>query len=302
MTYLGIDVGGSSVKAASLVDGAVAWTGQSDRFANPTAADVSAAISQVVAGRAGDVAGIGLCVPGILDDAGASIALSVNLPRLNGVSLAGVVADALGRPAPRLRVLNDTTAAAYDLYLGRRLAGRLFLMVLGTGVGACVMDPAGPLRVDGDSPGHFGQMDVGQFGDPAGGRPPVVGPDGGAGSLEGYVGAPALAAAYGTDPDALARLRADDPAGWAIARAVRIAHAMYRPHHVILAGGVGVRLKHLLPDLRRAVDDRLTRIARDGWTFGVGDHDYHNAAGAARAAGIDHEGRGSSASPASVPT
>lgn len=285
MTYLGIDVGGSSAKAAGLVGDRVVWRGKSGRYADPTPDVLSRAIAEAVGGRAPEPAAVGLCVPGILDADQSAIELSVNLPRLNGVPLAGVVAAALGRPAPRLRVLNDSTASGYDLYFGRGLTGRLFLMVLGTGVGACVMDEAGPLRVNGDSPGHFGQMDVSFEGHP------VVGPDGGAGGLEGYVGAAVLADAYGTEPDALADVRPADPAFRALVRAIRVAHAMYRPHHVVLAGGVGIRLGRAVAELRAAVDERLTRIARPGWTLGVGEHDFHAAAGAARAAGrTDHGG------------
>jgi predicted NBD/HSP70 family sugar kinase len=169
-----------------------------------------------------------------------------------------VVADALGRPTSRLRVLNDSTASGYDLYFGRGLTGRLFLMVLGTGVGVCVIDDRGPLRVNGDSPGHFGQMDVSIEGHP------VVGPDGGAGSLEGYVGAAVLANTYGTDADALTKMRPADPAFRALVRAIRVAHAMYRPHHVVLAGGVGIRLGHAAADMQAAVNRQLTRIARPG--------------------------------------
>ena len=62
----------------------------------------------------------------------------------------------------------------------------------------------------------------------------------------------------------------DDPPMRALARAIRIAHALYRPHHVCLAGGIGNRMGRLLPDLRHAVEDRLTNIARAGWTLSVG--------------------------------
>jgi predicted NBD/HSP70 family sugar kinase len=280
MISLGIDVGGSSVKVAGLVDGRVAWTGQSSRYADPSADDLAKAISEAIGGRAADARAVGLCVPGLLDEAKSKIVLAVNLPRLNGIALRDIVYSALGHESghDRVAVLNDTTAAAYDLYLGRELSGRLFLMALGTGVGACVMDQATPLRVDGDSPGHFGQIDVSIEGHP------VIGPDGGAGGLEGHVGAAALAATYGLA--ALERMTIADAAGQALTRAIRIAHALYRPHHVILAGGVGIRLGHLLPDLQRAVNTKLTSIARQGWTLTVGDSDFHNAAGAARAAAL----------------
>ena len=99
--------------------------------------------------------------------------------------------EAVG-PAGRLLVANDSNAAAWDIYTARQLTGRLLVIVLGTGVGMSVMDAGGPLAVDGESPGHIGQMDVSVEGHP------VIGPDGGAGSLEGYVGAAALAERYGS--------------------------------------------------------------------------------------------------------
>jgi hypothetical protein len=51
-----------------------------------------------------------------------------------------------------------------------------------------------------------------------------------------------------------------------------------------LAGGIGIRLRHLAEDLRAAVSEHLTRIARPEWTLSAADHDHHAAAGAARLA------------------
>jgi predicted NBD/HSP70 family sugar kinase len=282
MVHLGIDVGGSSVKLAALAEGQTIWTAQSSRYANPSPTDIAAAIAEATAGRAVNLTAVGICVPGILSPDRSKIELAVNLPALQGISLEGIVKHALGRATDTATfyALNDTNAAAYDIYFGRKLSGRLCLLALGTGVGACVMDESGPVRVDGDSPGHFGQLDVSIEGHP------VIGPDGGAGSLEGYIGAPALAAAYGTTSQALDQMKVTDPAGRALVRTIRIAHALFRPHHVVLAGGVGTRLGRLLPELQAATNQNLTRIARAGWTLSVGESDFHNAAGAARAAGM----------------
>jgi hypothetical protein len=71
-----------------------------------------------------------------------------------------------------------------------------------------------------------------------------------------------------------------------LVRTIRIAHALFRPHHVVLAGGVGTRLGRLVDELRSAVNQDLTRIARPEWTLSVGESDFHNAAGAARAAAM----------------
>lgn len=270
---IGIDVGGTSVKVAAIGPrGDVLWAARSDPYARPSARQVAAAIGAAAAGRVVGGVAVGVCVPGILDASRTTVVQSVNLPALNGTRLDALVAEALGPGAAAgVAVTSDAVATALDLQTSRRLQGRLFLLAIGTGVGAAVLDDGTPLRVDGDSPGHFGQVDVSVE------RHPVVGPDGGAGSLEGYLNGPALA-------DRAQTIGVDDPATKALVRAIRIAHAIYRPHHVCLAGGVGIRLGRLVPALREAVTRDLTNIARADWTLSAGDSDFHAAQGAARLA------------------
>ena len=282
---IGIDVGGTAVKVAA-VDraGATRWAGRSPAYSRPSADQLAGAIREAAAGRApaGAALGrcaVGVCVPGIMHEDGHTVAQSVNVPGLNGCRLDELATSALGGHPGSVVVTTDAHATAYDLYIVRRLRGRVFLLAIGTGVGAAVLDDGAPLRVDDDSPGHFGQVDVSIDGHP------VVGPDGGAGSLEGYLSAGALTNRYGPDPSAwLSRITADDPPVRALARAVRVAHAIYRPHHVLLAGGIGVRLGHLVSQLRASVERQLTSIARPGWTLATGDSDYHAAQGVARLA------------------
>ena len=287
MLALGIDIGGGSVKAAAVRDGQVASVSRGPAYHRPALAQLGKAVRAAVdgLGDVGSVDAVGLCVPGLLDDSRRCVLQSVNLPALAGVTLADFLAQYLDlslQPLSRLTPLTDTQATAHDLYHSYSLTGRLFALVIGTGVGAAVMDESGPLRVDGESPGHFGQLDVSLEG-PA--EPPIVGPDGGAGSLEGYIGAEALRRAYGPDlADLPSRLRPDDPPIRALARAIRIAHAIYRPHHVYLAGGLGIRLAHLLAPLRQRVEAHLTNIARPDWTLATGTHVHHAAVGAARLA------------------
>jgi predicted NBD/HSP70 family sugar kinase len=76
----------------------------------------------------------------------------------------------------------------------------------------------------------------------------------------------------------------DDPPLRALARAVRIAHALYRPHHVFLAGGIGIRLKPFVDGLHRQVAHQLTRISRPDATLSAAQSDFHAAQGAARLA------------------
>src|SRR4051794_3822550 len=159
MALLGIDIGGSSVKAAAVEQGRTLWTGQSGRYTRPTRDGLLGAIREAIGGRATEPSAVGLCVPGLLDERKETVTYSVNVPGLMGLRLADLMRDAVGG-AGRLAVVNDSNAAAWDIYTARGLTGRLLVIVLGTGVGMSVMDERGPLAVDGESPGHIGQMDV----------------------------------------------------------------------------------------------------------------------------------------------
>ena len=278
MTSLGIDVGGSSVKLALIQDnGQTLWQTQSDTYTLPTREQLAAVIRKAIAGRfAGGT--VGICVPGTRDLVTRAVIQSVNLPALNGLRLDELVAESVGVRPSRIEIMTDANASGVDVYLTNYLKGRLCSLALGTGIGAAVIDETGiPLFVDGESPGHIGQVDVSIEGEP------VIGPDGGAGSLEGYLGAPALTKRYGSDmAKTLASLGQDDPPLKALARAIRICHAMYCPHHVALTGGIGIRMKHLLPTIRQMVEKDLTRIAQSGWTLICGTDEFHAARGAAK--------------------
>ncbi|HWE05035.1 MAG TPA: ROK family protein [Tepidisphaeraceae bacterium] len=272
---LGVDIGGAGVKVAALCDGVVLWTTKRG-YRKPAVDDLIHAIRDALKGRETNFAGVGLCVPGLLDERRTRVTFSVNVPALQEISLDDLAYESLGRRPDSLCIANDSVASGYDIHATRNLPGRLLVLALGTGVGAAVLDDGVALKVDGDSPGHVGQFDVGVEGDP------LRGPDGGAGSLEGYIGAPALRHRYGSDP--ASKIRPGDSPIRALAKAIRICHAIYRPHHVILAGGLGIRLGRLLHPLRQMIEKDLSSIARPGWTLNVGDSDFHAACGAARLA------------------
>lgn len=276
MLSIGIDVGGTAVKLAAIRDGRVIATSRSAAYAQPDVAGCCAAIREASHDLSGPIDRIGLCVPGILDERKQRIINSANLPCLVATELHALVRDALGPGAPLPLVVNDTLATAADLYATRQVAGRLLVIALGAGVGAAILDDGKPLFVDGESPGHVGQFDVSIEGHD------VIGPDRGRGSLEGYIGAAALHQRYGANP--AERIQPADPAFRALVRAIRICHAIYRPNHICLAGGVGIRLGHLIDALKSAVDADLTNIAQKDWTLTTGDSDFHAARGAARIA------------------
>ena len=274
--FLGIDIGGTSVKSAALQDGAILWNGRSERYKRPSTDQLVNAIKQACNALNGPVTRAGLCVPGLLDEGRSQVMISSNVPGLVGVPLQELVSRAVPGNGSLPVVVSDANATAFDIYNTEHLTGRLLALALGTGVGAAVLDEGIPLRVDGDSPGHLGQIDVSIEGKP------VIGPDGGRGGVEGYLGAAALRKRYGADPTA--KIQAGDPPFRALVRLLRICHAVYRPHHICLAGGTGIRLKRLIEPLKRATEVELTNIARKGWTLFAARSDYHAAAGAARIA------------------
>jgi predicted NBD/HSP70 family sugar kinase len=220
----------------------------------------------------------GLCVPGLYDARQRVITLSINVPGLMGVRLDNLIARALGEGIDHLEIVNDALATSTDVIESRGLKGRVIAIALGTGVGMGVLDDGAPLAVDGTSPGHIGQVDCSVDGEP------VIGPDGGAGSLEGYIGVPALIARYGSTEALLDRASVNEAPIKALVRAIRICHGIYRPHHVVLVGGIGTRLAPIIPQIKQACDANLTRIAHKDWTLTAGDHDFHAALGAARLA------------------
>ncbi len=286
MIILGIDIGGTSVKTALLRDGALLRTSRSDAYAMPGRDELRRAIGQAGSAALGNenISAVGVCCPGLLDRQRGMITLSVNVPGLVGVRMEELLGEALGAeriPGPPA-IVSDANATALDLYDSRKLSGRLLCLCIGTGVGAAVIDGQARaegglrlLRVAGESAGHLGQIDVSLMGDAP------IGPDGGRGSLEAYLGAAALRARYG-DENPTERLAVDDPPMRALVRAIRIAHAIYRPDHVALAGGIGIRLGRLVDGLQRRINTDLTSVARKEWTLSCGDSDDHAAIGAAR--------------------
>lgn len=283
-TALGIDIGGSSVKVALLDAGRLITTGQSERYRHPDAHQLRAAISQALDGfdRANTVSAVGLCLPGLFDQAARHVTRSVNVPGLVDVNIDDLLRPLLAADS-RPVVVSDALAAATDAAIELNLTGRVLAISIGTGIGAGVLDDGRPLVFTGSGAGHIGQLDV-TVHEPD--RAPPIAPDGGRGGLEGYLGLPALAERYGPDVEAFlsSRARGDEAPFIALARAIRIAHAIYRMDHCVLLGGTGIRLRRVLPILRGLVDDHLTVLARPASTLICGTSDHHAAKGAARLA------------------
>ena len=298
MNALGIDSGGTSVKAAWLTEDApAARTGTSDRYARPSLDQLASAVREAVEqlgpleptgpiGPLGSVspAAVACCAPGQPEPDARTIRFSANIPSLNGVDVCAWLRGTLGldtEPA----LLPDAVAAAIGSHHARPAPGRLLTLAMGTGIGAALLEDGAPARLGSNPPGlvgHVGQIDVSLTDDAP------IGPDAGRGSLEAYCGLPALRARFGPSDDdlraALANLDEHDPALRALARAIRIATAIYTPDHVRLLGGVGLLLEPSLPALRTLIQRDLTRVARDHWTRTCADDPHLAAVGAALSA------------------
>lgn len=280
---LGIDIGGTSVKASLLAHGTAPASGKSDAYSRPTRDQLLLAIQQACRDLGRHAHVVGVCAPGAWDEATKTIAHSANVPGIVGTPLDALVHQALGARAP-VHLFTDAHAAAHDVWSRERLRGRLLCVSIGTGVGAAVLDDGALLQVSGRSSGHMGQWDVTLDEAP---QDVPIGPDGGRGTLEAYLGAESLRRRYRAESESIPpRLSADELPIRALARALRIAHAIYRPQHIRIVGGLGIRLGLTLLPLRACVSDQLTSLARPDWTLAVGSDDFHAARGAARLAEV----------------
>lgn len=283
MNTLGIDIGGTSIKLALLTRGTTTLRELPAHTPHPTPDQLIPILARSLS-ELPPIDRLGLCLPGLFDQRTRTLTASVNHPNLVGLNLDAFLASARG-DLPHASVFPDAYAAAADFAALHHHPGRLLALCLGTGVGACVLDAGVPLKVSPpDAPlssGHLGQIDVSMAAD----TEPPIGPDGGRGSLEAYLGAPALRARLGQDLHAaLADLNADDPAVLALVRTLRIAHAIYRPDTVALLGGIGLGLARLIPAIHARTSTALTRLARPNWRLLPADDTFHAARGAARLA------------------
>lgn len=283
MNALGLDIGGTAVKAALLgADGRVRL-GVSEAYSRPDRDSLHAAIAQAV-GRleASPADVVGLCVPGRRSRDGRCVELAVNAPGLEGEPFERIVLRAVGRAVP-FRVFGDAEAATADTAMDHPDRQRVLGIAVGTGIGVSLLVDGAPVGLAGSGIGHLGQIDVGPMEPehPAG----LVGPDGGRDSAEAYLGVPALQRRFGADFIArLADMPADDPAIRTLIRLIRIGLAVYTPDLVLILGGLGLALAPRAKAIDQAVRQDLTRVAPAGWQLAFGTCRHHAARGAARLA------------------
>ncbi len=165
--YLGIDLGGTNIKAGVVTaDGKLIARASMPTGSGPQQVVehmVQAAKHAVAAGAIllEDIESMGIASPGPLSSGEGIVLRSANLPGWNRVPLRDLLADALGRPA---YLENDAKAAAYGEFVagaGAHEQIRNFvLFTLGTGVGGGIIYHGRLLRGMSDSAAEIGHMIV----------------------------------------------------------------------------------------------------------------------------------------------
>jgi glucokinase len=259
--HIGLDLGGTNVKCA-VVDGALRVLATDSRPNG--AADGEEAVLEHVAelGRSvaepfGEVASVGLALPGHFDAEAGTGVLLPNLPgEWVGRPIAGPVGDRLGLP---VRLVNDVRALTLaELRLGAgRGASDLVCIALGTGVGGGVVI-GGRVHLGLGHAGEIGHTTV----DPDG---PLCG-CGNRGCLDRMAGAAAIAAAAGraTVAEACAAAQAGDTravaaferAGEYVGRVLAGAIVLLWPERVVVGGGVAEAGELLLGPIRAEIGRR----------------------------------------------
>lgn len=264
-TTIGIDIGGSSVKAVARgVSGEIVARHDSTAWHNGGDQVATAAVEAYHALDRSDAVGIGVGVPGQVEPATGQVSLAVNLGINSPYQLGDAIARGTGLP---VTVENDVRAAALGAHESLVLAGNapdsLAVVSIGTGISAGVVVKGSMLRGSRGMAGEVGHVVV----DPAGPHCPC----GQRGCLEAVAAGPAIGNAWTKgDPatpatslfeaaesgDPAARKVADTITGH-LATALTWLAAAYDTAVIMLAGGVSSAGEPFLSAIR----DQIVRRA-----------------------------------------
>ena len=252
MQVLGIDVGGTKVEIASVVDGRAM---QPQQIPTPledseSLIDGIESLARQVIGRDGQPEAIGVGVPSQIDFATGTVVASVNIP-LEGVSLREELEHRFGVP---VFVDNDANVAALAEaeWVEGGPAHHLVMLTLGTGVGGGVIIDGRVFRGATGLGAELGHMVIQADGLKCPGRTcPNYG------CLEAYCSGSALERAAGMPGqevekraragDAEAQKHLDDLGRWlgvGISNFVNI----FEPQHIVIGGGLGSSASDLFLD------------------------------------------------------
>jgi len=272
MRYLGLDLGGTNVKAAVVEVGSegptvVATATHPTRAEEGPAAvaDTMVALGEAMAAESGPFAAVGAGVPGLFDFATGEIVFLTNLPGpWEGFPLRARLADGMAVPATLINDARAFTLAEAMVGAGRGCA-TIACVTLGTGVG-------GGLFINGEL--HLGAFGVaGELGHQT---VAADGPRCGCGNqgcMEALTRSSVVAAAAGkaTMEEVIAGVEAGDERsiaavdqaatylGIGLANVVTV----IGPERIVVGGGVAEAGEVLLGPIRDAIRSRVTLVPRD---------------------------------------
>lgn len=144
--FLGLDIGGSSIKSGVLNDSGDVLASQSLPSALNGGLDAGLKtlfrVANEVVADAGiswdEIRGVGVATPGTIDVAAGMILLPVNLPGWENLPLTRLVSERFAKPVV---LQNDANAAAYGEFCvgAARGASNLLMWTLGTGIGSGIV-------------------------------------------------------------------------------------------------------------------------------------------------------------------
>src|SRR4051794_5782758 len=264
MQVLGIDVGGTKVEVASVVDGRALDPQQAPTPLSDSAAliDGIEALAREVIERDGEPEAIGVGVPSQIDFATGTVIASVNIP-LEGVPLREELESRFGVP---VFVDNDANCAA--LSESHLIESRnLVMLTLGTGVGGGVVIDGQIFRGATGRGAELGHMVVDANGRKCPGRTcPNVG------CIEAYCSGTAVEHASGRKGRAgVAAARPGDEAGLGplrdLGRWLGVGLAsfvnIFEPSNIVIGGGLGASASALFLDT--AVEEARSRALPAGF-------------------------------------
>ncbi|MEV6655126.1 ROK family protein [Streptomyces sp. NPDC051219] len=258
-----VDLGGTTIKAARFNAQGVAE--ETLRLATPSCEGPEAVVAAVVRAattlvRLGTAA-VGLCAPGLIDDAAGVVRLASNLG-LRQTPLAAAVADRIRLPVTLEHDVRAACLAEQRLGLGAGVQD-LLVVVLGTGVAAGIVSNGQLVGGAQGFAGEFGHIPVHADGE--------LCACGQHGCLEAYVSASALVRRYrrtggiaDNAADITARLKTDPDAArlWAegtdaLGRALVTTTVLLDHQRIVLAGGMAAAGETLAEPVRNALQDGL---------------------------------------------
>ena len=303
--HLGLDLGGTNIKAVVVEHGNEWRVLDRDQVATPAHDGPDAVVARLIEvgrelmGRTPGVETVGVGIPGLYDPATGATRFLVNIPGpWDGKPVGGPVGDALGLPAA---LINDARAfGVAELRLGAgRGASSMIGLTLGTGVGGVMAIEGRVVQGHDGTAGELGHQTL----DPDG---PTCN-CGNRGCLEAFARGDRMAEACGTatPEEAIERARAGDPTALAGFRTVGrwlgigIANmvTVVTPDRVVIGGGLAVATdlmlesiqaelhKHVFTTSLDTVEIRTAELGTWAGAIGAAIHGAEHAALTAKAVG-----------------